>query len=82
MCLLLATNTISSACYHSALVVVLSTWHCCTRRHEVYDTKADVWSWGVLLIEALTLSQPYVTTYMTPVQVRRSTTKQVLYCRT
>lgn len=38
-------------------------------RHEVYDTSADVWSWGVLLAEALSGAPPYSHTYMTPVQV-------------
>ncbi len=40
-------------------------------RHEVYDTKADVWSWGVLLSECIMCMMPYGHTYMTPVQVGR-----------
>ena len=39
-------------------------------RHEVYDSKADVWSWGVLLSECITCAMPYGHTFMTPVQVR------------
>ncbi|GIL79750.1 hypothetical protein Vretimale_12346 [Volvox reticuliferus] len=38
-------------------------------RHEIYDTKADVWSWGVLLSECITCAVPYSNMYMTPVQV-------------
>ena len=38
-------------------------------RHEVYDGKADVWSWGVLFVEMLTCQMPYSHTYLTPVQV-------------
>lgn len=41
--------------------------HC--RRHEAYDSRADVWSFGVLLVELLTQQKPYSLTYMTPVQV-------------
>lgn len=40
------------------------------RRHEVYDSKADVWSFGVLLAEIITTQIPYVHTYLTPVQAR------------
>lgn len=35
----------------------------------MYDTKADVWSWGVLLSECIMCMMPYGHTYMTPVQV-------------
>lgn len=45
--------------------------HALHHRHEVYDTKADVWSWGVLLLECLTLQAPYAQTFHTPVQVRK-----------
>lgn len=41
------------------------------RRHEVYDGKSDVWSFGVLLSELITGQVPYQHTFMTPVQVRR-----------
>ncbi len=38
-------------------------------RHEIYDSKTDVWSWGVLLVEVMSLQTPYSWTYMTPEQV-------------
>ena len=40
-----------------------------THRHEVYDSKADVWSFGVMLAEVINCQIPYAHTYMTPVQV-------------
>ncbi len=39
-------------------------------RHEPYDQKADVYSWGVLLAEVLTQRAPYEGLYLTPVQAR------------
>lgn len=41
-------------------------------RHEDYDSKSDVWSFGVLLAELATCQTPYTNTYMTPVQVALS----------
>lgn len=38
-------------------------------RHEVYDTRSDVWSWGVLCVELLTQQKPYTALYATPVQI-------------
>ncbi len=38
-------------------------------RHDYYDSKADVWSWGVLLVECMTNQRPYQSTFMTPIQV-------------
>ncbi|CAD7700660.1 unnamed protein product [Ostreobium quekettii] len=38
-------------------------------RHEVYDSKADVWSWGVMLCELCTNAQPYQGNFWTPIQV-------------
>eukprot|EP00955_Chlamydomonas_euryale_P044911 353000-Chlamydomonas_euryale.AAC.15 len=39
-------------------------------RHDVYDLKCDVWSWGVLFAELMDWGQyPYWHTYLTPVQV-------------
>ena len=37
-------------------------------RHELYTTKADVYSWGVLLAECLAQRPPYEGLYLTPVQ--------------
>jgi serine/threonine protein kinase len=39
-------------------------------RHEAYDgSKADAWSFGVLLVEAAALERPYEHCHMTPVQI-------------
>ena len=38
-------------------------------RHEVYDSRSDVWSWGVLCVELLAQSKPYAGLYATPVQI-------------
>jgi serine/threonine protein kinase len=50
---------------HLQYVLPLANIH----RHEVYDGKTDVWSFGVLLSELLTGQIPYQHTFMTPVQV-------------
>ena len=39
-------------------------------RHEMYDQKADVYSWGVLLVECLRQQPPYEDQYLGPVDVR------------
>ena len=39
-------------------------------RHEMYDQKADVFSWGVLLVECLRQQPPYEEQYLGPVDVR------------
>lgn len=38
-------------------------------RHEMYDSRADVYSWGVLFAEVLTQQVPYESMLCTPVQV-------------
>jgi serine/threonine protein kinase len=38
-------------------------------RHELYTSKADVYSWGVMLAEILWQRPPYEGLYLTPVQV-------------
>ncbi|GBF89363.1 hypothetical protein Rsub_01935 [Raphidocelis subcapitata] len=47
-------------------------------RHEVYDAKADVWSFGVLLAEIITTQIPYVHTYLTPVQIAMAVADETL----
>jgi len=36
---------------------------------QVYDTRADVYSWGVLLAELVAQKPPYDGMYLTPTQV-------------
>ena len=38
-------------------------------RHEMYDTRTDVYSFGVLLAEILAQKLPYADLFCTPVQV-------------
>ena len=38
-------------------------------RHELYNSRTDVYSWGVMFVELLTQQRPYERLYMTPVQV-------------
>lgn len=38
-------------------------------RHELYDTRSDVWSWGVMCVELLAQQKPYAHLYATPVQI-------------
>jgi hypothetical protein len=44
----------------------------------VYDSKADVWGWGVLFVEALTLTAPYAYTYLTPEQIALAVAEEQL----
>jgi serine/threonine protein kinase len=39
-------------------------------RHELYNSRTDVFSWGVMFVELLTQRPPYEGLYLTPVQVR------------
>eukprot|EP01025_Chloroclados_australasicus_P000436 TRINITY_DN10237_c0_g3_i1.p2 TRINITY_DN10237_c0_g3~~TRINITY_DN10237_c0_g3_i1.p2 ORF type:complete len:488 (-),score=65.60 TRINITY_DN10237_c0_g3_i1:4028-5491(-) len=38
-------------------------------RHEVYNSKADVFSWGVMFAELINYKLPYSDLYLTPIQV-------------
>ncbi|KAK9866152.1 hypothetical protein WJX84_009131, partial [Apatococcus fuscideae] len=38
-------------------------------RHEMYDSRSDVYSWGVMLAETLRQKMPYDGVYLTPVQI-------------
>lgn len=38
-------------------------------RHEPYNSRSDVWSWGVMCVELLTQQRPYSALYATPVQL-------------
>ncbi|CAD7696150.1 unnamed protein product [Ostreobium quekettii] len=37
-------------------------------RHEIYDSKTDIWSWGVVLCELCTNALPYHGNFWTPIQ--------------
>ena len=43
---------------------------------QVYDTRADVYSWGVLLAELVAQKPPYDGMYLTPTQVSDSCQRQ------
>lgn len=49
-------------------------------RHELYTSKADVFSWGVLLAELISQRPPYEGLYMTPVQVCTGTFTFPMQC--
>lgn len=50
-------------------------------RHELYTSKADVYSWGVLLAECLAQRPPYEGMYLTPVQVLITPPLRKLFAR-
>ena len=37
-------------------------------RHELYNSRTDVFSWGVLLVELITQRPPYEDQHLTPIQ--------------
>ena len=39
-------------------------------RHELYNSRTDVFSWGVLLVELIAQQTPYEEQFLTPLQVR------------
>lgn len=41
-------------------------------RHEGYDSKTDVYSWGVMLVELVLQRGVYDSTYLSPVQIALS----------
>ncbi|GAX74482.1 hypothetical protein CEUSTIGMA_g1931.t1 [Chlamydomonas eustigma] len=48
-------------------------------RHDVYDYKCDIWSWGVLFSETMDGGRlPYWYTYMTPVQIATAVAEEQL----
>lgn len=40
-------------------------------RHELYNSRTDVYSWGVLLVELISQRTPYEDQHLTPLQVCR-----------
>lgn len=38
-------------------------------RHELYNSRTDVYSWGVLLVELISQRIPYEDQHLTPLQV-------------
>ena len=40
-------------------------------RHELYNSRTDVYSWGVLLVELISQRIPYEDQHLTPLQVCR-----------
>ncbi len=49
-------------------------------RHEGYDCKTDVYSWGVMLVELVLQRSPFESLYLTPVQVGGVGCWEVLVC--
>ena len=48
-------------------------------RHEPYDTRSDVWSFGVLALEVLTQRRPYAGSHLTPVQIAIGVSEGALF---
>lgn len=49
-------------------------------RHELYNSRTDVYSWGVLLVELITQKIPYEDQHLTPLQVVFRTGSQPQHC--